>query len=75
MRITIESRRGRPPRREFVAVIWSREAIGNIPRPVFYTMPSLTVAEAKLEAERALGLLDWGKGGRPENEASVAIDY
>jgi hypothetical protein len=33
------------------------------------------VRAAKLHAEEIFGLLDWGKGGQPETQASVALDY
>jgi hypothetical protein len=55
----------------FQAVIWQRDQAA----PAFYTVPVDTVEKAKLNAESALGLLDWGKGGQHPNQASVALDY
>jgi hypothetical protein len=76
MKITIETQKGG---REFIAVIWSKDPRGSESpardEPVFFTNPSLNVEDAKLKAERAFGLLDWGNGGQPDNEASVGIDY
>jgi hypothetical protein len=31
--------------------------------------------EAMREVETVFGLLDWGKGGQPANQASVGLDY
>lgn len=77
LKITIEEYAAEwATRSGYAAVIWSRANINYEPEnAVFTTARYSTAQEAKERAELAFGLLDWGKGGQPENQAVIGLDY